>query len=252
VLPHANILGYTNGLLIGETVSAEELVLSGLGQIHFSLDAARAETYERVRGSPHFERVLANISKILEVRRRLGRTRPIVGINFTMMNDNFREAPEYVRIGVDLGVDYIARPALILTYWGYEGGAREITRQAIVDVLQRTRRVAQELNAPMLITDYMVNPQEYFDHYEELRAGFFRHCFFFWNHIQIDPFGNLKLCCIHPAASIHKWGNLLETPFAEVWNSEGLRAARRAVREGRIPATPCADTCVRPDPQLGD
>ncbi len=251
-LPHANILGYTNGLLIGRTVSAEELVRSGLGQVHFSLDAATAETYEQVRASPHFDRVLENIRAVIEARRRLGSPRPFVGINFTMMNENFREAPDYVRLGAELGVDYIARPALILTYWGYEDGAREIRRGELAEVLVRARQVAEELRAPLALGDYMLDPHAYFASYERHRADFFRQCFFFWNHIQIDPFGNLKLCCLHPAASIHSWGNLLETPFREVWNSEGLRAARRAVREGRVPLPPCAETCVRPDPTLAD
>ncbi|MCD6351002.1 MAG: SPASM domain-containing protein, partial [Armatimonadetes bacterium] len=251
-LPHANILGYTNGLLIGRTISAEELVRSGIGQVHFSLDAATAETYEQVRRSREFERLLENIREVLAVRRRLRSPRPYVGINFTMMNDNWREAPDYVRLGAELGVDYIARPALILTYWGYTDGARQIPRRELAEVLVQTRQTARRLGAPMPLGDYMQDPHDYFEHYYERRANFYKQCFFFWNHIQIDPFGNLKLCCLHPAASLYSWGNLLQTPFAEVWNSEGLQAARRAVREGRVPLEPCKLTCVRPDPQLAD
>lgn len=252
ILPHANILGYTNGLLIGHTVDAEDLVRSGLGQIHFSLDAATAQTYRQVRGSPHFERVLENVRAVLNARKRLNSPRPYVGINFTMMNENFREAPDYVRLGVELGVDYVARPALILTYWGYTDGARRISRAELIEVLSQTRKVAEELRAPMPMDDYMVDPQSYFADYYQRRANAYKRCFFFWNHIQIDPFGNLKLCCVHPAASIHRWGNLLEQPFSQIWNSPRLRAARRAIREGKVPLEPCRQTCVAPDPQLAD
>ncbi|MCX7598202.1 MAG: radical SAM protein [Armatimonadetes bacterium] len=252
ILPHANILGYTNGLLIGKRYSAEEIVRSGLGQIHFSLDAATPETYRKVRNSEEFDRLVGNIRDVLETRKRLGLRKPIVGVNFTIMNDNFQEAPEYVKLAVGLGVDYIARPALIMTAWGYHDGAARITRQELIDVLRETRRVAEELRAPMPLTDYMSDPDGFFADYYENRRDAYKHCIFLWNHVQIDPFGNLKLCCAHPAASIYSWGNLLETPFRELWNSEALQAARRAMREGRLPAAPCAQTCVEPDPILAD
>lgn len=252
LLPHANILGYTNGLLIGERYTAEEIVRSGLGQIHFSMDAATSETYRKVRHSDGFDRLVANIRGVIEARRRLGMQRPVVGVNFTMMNDNFLEAPEYVRLAVELGVDYIARPALIMTAWGYHDGAAQITRRQLVEVLLETRRVAQGLKAPMPMTDYMRDPESYFANYYENRRDAFRHCIFLWNHVQIDPFGNLKLCCAHPAASIYSWGNLLETPFRELWNSGPLVAAREALREGKLPAAPCGQTCVNPDPLLAD
>lgn len=252
ILPHANILGYTNGLLIGERYSAEEIVRSGLGQIHFSMDAATPETYQKVRHSDEFPRLLKNIRDVLEARRRLRSRRPFVGVNFTMMNDNFLEAADYVRLAAELGVDYIARPALIMTAWGYYDGAARMTRRQIIQVLSETRRVAEDLRAPMPITDYMRDPEGYFANYEENRRDAFKGCIFLWNHVQIDPFGNLKLCCAHPAASIYRWGNLLETPFRKLWNSEPLQAARQALREGKLPAAPCAQTCVNPDPVLPD
>lgn len=251
-LPNANILSYTNGLLVGDIVSAEDLVRSGLGQLHFSLDAARPETYAIVRGNPYFPRILENIRAVIEARQRLGSPRPFVGVNFTMMNENFHEAAEYVRLGVDLGVDYIARPALILTHWGYSDGARRIPRQELVEALTQARQAAVETSAPMPLGDYMTDPAEYFAHYEERRSQAYRRCIFLWNYIQIDPFGNLKLCCLHPVAATHVWGNVLDTPFRRLWNSEALQAARQAVREGRVPLAPCAQTCVRPDPELAD
>jgi MoaA/NifB/PqqE/SkfB family radical SAM enzyme len=252
ILPHANILGYTNGLLINQTVDAEDLVRSGIGQVHFSLDAATAETYQTVRCSPKFDQVIAAIRSVLDARRRLHSSRPFVGINFTMMNENFREAPDYVRLGAELGVDYIARPALIMTAWGYADGAKRITKAEMVDVLLQTRRAAEETRAPMALDGYMRDPADYFAHYDDNRKESFRTCFFLWNHIQIDPFGNLKLCCAHPAASIHSWGNLLETPFSEIWNSERLRTARRSLVRGIPPARACVETCLRPDPEFAD
>src|SRR5690606_33415536 len=51
---------------------AEACVTSGLAELHVSIDGADTETYERIRRRGHFERVLENVRRVVEVRERLG------------------------------------------------------------------------------------------------------------------------------------------------------------------------------------
>src|SRR6266576_4838434 len=44
---------------------AERCVTSGLHCLHISLDGATAETYERIRVRAHFEKVVANLERLL-------------------------------------------------------------------------------------------------------------------------------------------------------------------------------------------
>jgi len=238
LLPHLNIVVYTNFTLIGKTVTAHELVRSGVSQIHVSLDAADA-----------WDHIIEGIKELLAARSQLGARRPLVGTDFTMMRDNFHQAPMYVELAYKLGVDYIAYPSLLMTSWGYSDGAEGMTKSALIKVMEETRTVAQKLGAPMPIEAYVADPDGWFSHYEELRSNYFENCMFFRNQIQIDAAGNFRLCCRHPGSS-HTYGNVLEKPFSELWNGPVIIAARQRQVAGEIPLPPCGEVCVVPDPPL--
>ncbi len=249
LLPHLNIVVYTNFTLIEKAVTAHELVRSGVSQIHVSLDAASADVYRQVRGADAWDHILEGIKKLLAARNQLGARRPLVGTDFTMMRDNFHQAPMYVQLAHKLGVDYIAYPALLMTSWGYSDGAEGMTKSALCEVMHETRSIAQKIGAPMPVEAYVADPDGWFLHYEELRGNYFENCMFFRNQIQIDAAGNFRLCCRHPGSS-HTYGNVLEKPFSELWNGPVMIAARRRQVAGEVPLPPCGEVCVVPDPPL--
>ncbi len=77
----------------------ERIASSGVNAVSISLDGARAETHEGVRGIPgHFP-------KTIEAIRRLKAAGVKVQINTTVMRDNVEEMAEIARILVDLGAD---------------------------------------------------------------------------------------------------------------------------------------------------
>ncbi len=77
----------------------DRIATSGVNAVSISLDGARAETHEGVRGIPgHFP-------KTLDAIRRLKAAGVKVQINTTVMRDNVDELAEIVRILIDLEVD---------------------------------------------------------------------------------------------------------------------------------------------------
>src|SRR3954447_1296928 len=60
----------TNATFLNER-RAQQCVTSGLSEIHISIDGATAETYEAIRVRAHFDRVIANVERLVEARRRL-------------------------------------------------------------------------------------------------------------------------------------------------------------------------------------
>src|SRR5262249_42078956 len=93
----------TNGLLLTTRI-AEKLVELGLGWVNVSIDAATADTYRKIRRSD-FARLVANIRALIAARG--SRPRPQVFINMTLMRENIHEAPAFVRLGAELGVDQV-------------------------------------------------------------------------------------------------------------------------------------------------
>jgi pyruvate-formate lyase-activating enzyme len=85
-----------------------------------SIDAARAETYERLRRPGKWPLLMKNLELIAEMRRS-GSIRRFQ-INFVVQEENYREIPEFVELGTRLGVDSIWLQRLT-NYGAYVEGA---------------------------------------------------------------------------------------------------------------------------------
>lgn len=84
----------------------EKLVTSQLKFINVSLDAARAETYQKIRGFS-FEEVIENIRRFVTERKASGKKFPLLFMNMTLMRSNIEEVLEFINMAVDLGADGI-------------------------------------------------------------------------------------------------------------------------------------------------
>lgn len=74
--------------------------------INVSLDAARAQTYQKIRGFS-FEEVIGNIRRFVELRRERGQDSPLLYLNMTLMRSNIEEVLEFINMAADLGADSI-------------------------------------------------------------------------------------------------------------------------------------------------
>ncbi len=77
---------------------AERCVTSGLDCLHVSLDGATAQTYERIRVRAHYDRVVANLERLLAARKRLGSDHPHIHLVMVVMRQNLHELPQIVRL----------------------------------------------------------------------------------------------------------------------------------------------------------
>ncbi len=72
--------------------------------VNISVDAATAETYQKLRGA-NFNLLMKNLKMLADLHRRKQIRK--FGLNFVVQRDNFREIPAFVRLGKSLGVDSI-------------------------------------------------------------------------------------------------------------------------------------------------
>jgi len=118
LLDHARSRGIlvslvTNGVLLNAD-TAHRLIEHGLSSLVVSIESARAEVHDQVRGRRTFHRTVENVEQLIRIR---GQERvPSIGINtvLTRVNrDSFSLMPAFCR---ELGVDYWN--ALTLNYIG--------------------------------------------------------------------------------------------------------------------------------------
>ena len=103
-LKRKNIHILSNGILFNETnwnwlKNKYETI-----DVQISVDAATAETYQKLRGG-NFDVLLKNLH-MLAVLHRQGRIRNFK-LNFVVQRDNFREMVEFVKLGRSLNVDCV-------------------------------------------------------------------------------------------------------------------------------------------------
>jgi hypothetical protein len=102
--PGLSIFLITNGQLLNAKRWAEFPHLPEMiGNLSVSIDAARAETYERLRRPGKWNVLMENL-QVMAAMRRAGKIARFQ-INFVVQADNFRELPEFYALGDRLGVD---------------------------------------------------------------------------------------------------------------------------------------------------
>ncbi|MDX6404219.1 MAG: hypothetical protein QOH70_1674 [Blastocatellia bacterium] len=95
-------------------------LLEMIGVLSVSIDAARGETYERLRRPAKWPILMRNLELIAEMRR--SGSIPHFQINFVVQEENYREIPEFIELGTRLGVDSIWLQR-VTNYGAYAEGA---------------------------------------------------------------------------------------------------------------------------------
>jgi MoaA/NifB/PqqE/SkfB family radical SAM enzyme len=80
----------SNGSLIDEQV-ARGVVEAGLDAINISVDASGREVFERTRVGLKYDAVIANIERLVRIRKELGRTHPKLILSFVRQGDGGEE-----------------------------------------------------------------------------------------------------------------------------------------------------------------
>jgi len=94
----------TNGWLVRPPM-VEKILSNHVNLIDFSLDAATAPTYEKIRHG-NFNEIVQNISNLLRERNQAGQKTPRVVTNMCLMRENMGELAAFVLLNASLKTDY--------------------------------------------------------------------------------------------------------------------------------------------------
>lgn len=97
----------TNGHLFTSSDMAERVVLSGLDTLIFAVDGISQSTYETYRKNGDLETVLRGIKTVVERKKVLGSSVPLINFRFIVMKHNEHEVPYLKEFVEGLGVDVL-------------------------------------------------------------------------------------------------------------------------------------------------
>ena len=108
----------TNGTLLART-KRRELIETGLDELRVSLDAAEAESYQRVRGKPFFDRIVKNVRAFTELQGEMGASLPRVSLWLTGLKETVAELPAFMRLAASMGVAEVHLQRLVFDEAGF-------------------------------------------------------------------------------------------------------------------------------------
>lgn len=86
----------TNGTLLTDKL-IEDLIVSGLDRIIFSLDSVNKTIYEKIRIGANFEKVMGSVVKMHDKRNGAGSKKPFIRVQMTRMKGNEHEEEEFIQ-----------------------------------------------------------------------------------------------------------------------------------------------------------
>jgi MoaA/NifB/PqqE/SkfB family radical SAM enzyme len=206
--------------------TAREICRSGLYKLTCAIDGVTQEVYEKYRVNGDLALALRNAALLLEARRELGRSRPVMVYRMLVFEWNQHQVNASRELALRLGFDqFIADPGVFVlegrpVQWDIQSRCWRDTRWYL-DSIYPAHSETPPLSAP-------------------------KGCRTLFHTMVLHSDGSSMVCC-HSSRKHWQHENLLEKTLEEVWNSPSYQATRRAAL-GLEPAGPtafpqCRDCC---------
>ncbi|MFH0882786.1 MAG: radical SAM protein [bacterium] len=196
---------------------ANQLVASGLAELILSLDGATPESHAEYRVGGDFAKVEEGIRRMVAVKRTLGVRHPRLTWQFLLFRHNLNEILRARRLAKEWGVDRIVFKTAQLESFEREEGERwlpekkELRRYDLRDERWALRRRERPFCQRILTSTV----------------------------IQAD--GGVVPCCFDKNGEF-VMGNVLATPFDEIWRNEQYSRFRYTIQNGTRP--PMCGNCT--------
>lgn len=231
---------HTNGLLLNDE-NIIKILDSPLSLISISLDAARPETYHRLRGSSLSE--LLDRIKLLISERNLRKHHLHIQLNMTIMRENIEELPELLNLARELNADSIR-------FWELEGsGGGDLEWQTESNGWQffyskqllssfpeirdhfvsLTKEKSKEYGIPIDDGGLKLSCNTYWT--KQQHKGILSKCYFPLTWLDVLSNGMARLCCY----GLRGIGNIMETSVENVWNGAMAKETRTLLSQNIMP-----------------
>jgi MoaA/NifB/PqqE/SkfB family radical SAM enzyme len=230
----------TNGTLLSNELS-EALIDSTLDRLQVSLDGATKQTFEKIRSGADFDKVVANVENLIYLKQKRNSNLPVLEIVFVAMKSNIQELKDVVDMAASYGIRSITVNGLEpyspelddLKLWSSKAEPRD-TSELMEEISHYARSKNITMVAPRLFTKKVfycaiTSPIISWD-------GSVSPCSPLSYERTVYYDGN-KITMPHLS-----FGNINDTSFWEIWNSQAFVKFRRSVMFGRLP--PYCKNCL--------
>lgn len=218
---------------------ARRLIELGVNGIWVSIDAATKETYEKIKVGCSFERSINNLKTLVRLKKEMGSPIPELCFRYVVNSLNVEEMPEFIDLIASLGSREELGDGTIVEFVGLLK-FKEVENYYLEDIPQdicnKTIKRAEELGVYITFSHATPCLQD------------IRHCAA-WSEPYIMMKGYVIPCCAvlqsdsRDFLKKYSFGNLLDRPFAEIWDSKRYRDFRRLVCSDKGPIPILCNGC---------
>lgn len=206
----------TNGMRLNKL--KDDIFNYNVDLITVSLDGADQETNNRIRRGSDFNKIIKDVKSIVKERNRKGIFYPYISFVMTMMQSNFRQLPDYVRLANECGIEEIKGVYLTVFDDGSEGELMTNMQDELKEVFDETVELADKFGIVVKLP-----------HLQGMDiAGDKPHkdCFVGWRDFFLGSDGFVRSCMSTPVKlfSLDKYKT-----FDEMWNSKEYVTFRQSV-----------------------
>jgi len=228
-LPSTTIAIETNGALL-DRETAGRLLASDVNEVIVGIDAAFPKTYRKVRRGGSLDTVQRNLCDFVEMRKSAGSKKTFLGLSYVMLEENENELVPFVEHAAEIGADFIERVGFAARDWGV---ANRRTPESYHRELSAARWRLEELHLPCRSfpsADFSwANGKRPFDCGNPWGAS-----------VYVTFEGAITLGSCTPFKELYSYGNILTTPFQDIWNGPLFQYNRQRARDAVAPNPVCA------------
>ena len=204
-------IGISSNLNFSDPVLPKRIVESGLEVLIFSCHGVTQESYNKFMDKGNMELASGNIKKILDERRRIGSTTPLIDWQYCVTKFNEGEMDMALAKARELGIDQIRfiKPNF----------PEDADDEWFADYFKEHAPVELQQNKAVCAWTY--------------RSAY------------INYDGGLRPCCQADRLLANDFGNVFISGFKNVWNNEKYKSSRRLIANPSNKNVTCDTVCSR-------
>ncbi len=214
----------TNGSLLNEN-NINKLLRSNLSRITVSIDGASSEVFQKIRVKSNFETVVSNCKNLVRLFKKKI-IRPEISAWCVVQNDNVEEFEEIFSICKEIGFDKLTYQ-FHLSGWG-KSEWDEINRSKKIEI-DLIKEKIEKIKKRGELEGLEVNI------FEENLLSFKKQCVWPWESSYISKTGDVVPCCIIGDEKVVSFGNIKDSSFKDIWNSQKYKNFRSDIKNNKIP-----------------
>ena len=193
-----------------------------------SLDGATAGTNNQIRYGEDFEEITSAIREIVEEKKKKGTPYPYISIVMTLMESNYREFPDFVRLAKDLEIQ--EAKGVYLTVFDEKLLEEGLYDKKILlkEVFDKAEKIGDELGITVKLP--------YLQGEDIAGDKCHKDCFVGWRDLFLGSDGFVRPCMSTSQKLFHinKYSS-----FSEIWNSEEYQVFRSGINNEKMPKACC-------------